>query len=266
MRKSAKYVSIITLSMFAFILFTGCNLSSNSKNSLANNSSIDTFNVQQFENKMKAKNYDFKMKDVQKDFLSAKRTRMTIGKEHIDIYSFRSNKDMEKEAKFIDSDGSGYNNGAKSVKVEWGAPSHFYKKGSIIVQYVGENQKIIADLKYILGKQFAGDTNIICGSISKDNIISFKLHNIKLEEKEINNKSDRGKIIDLINSVKVIKSNTKNIDGIGFGVTITYSNGQKFTAGFLSSSMNCSTNNNKETWYEIDKNIVNDLRNYYDKN
>ena len=63
---------------------------------------------------------------------------------------------MENEVKYIDSDGSGYSNGFKSVEVSWSSPPHFYKRWSIIVQYVGKNEKIISDLKNILGEQFAG--------------------------------------------------------------------------------------------------------------
>ncbi len=33
---------------------------------------------------------------------------------------------------------------------------HFYKRGSLIVQYVGEDEKIISDLGDLLGEQFAG--------------------------------------------------------------------------------------------------------------
>jgi len=33
---------------------------------------------------------------------------------------------------------------------------HFYKKGNIVVQYIEEDEKIISDLKDILGEQFAG--------------------------------------------------------------------------------------------------------------
>lgn len=101
--------------------------------------------------------------------------------------------------------------------------------------------------------------------IDKNNISSFKMHNIRGEEKEIKDNSDRNKIIDLINSVKITKSNVELHDGIGYGVIITYANGKEFSASYLSSTM-VYTIDGKSTWCDIDKNIVDELRNYYNKN
>jgi len=103
------------------------------------------------------------------------------------------------------------------------------------------------------------------GFIDKNNITSFKVHNIKAEEKKIKSKSERDKIIDLINSVNITKSGVEPVMGVGFGVIITYSNGEKFSASFLADTMIYSTNDNG-IWCSIDKNIFDDLRNYYDKN
>lgn len=103
------------------------------------------------------------------------------------------------------------------------------------------------------------------GLINKNNITSFKVHNIKAEEKEIKSKSDRDKIIELINGVNIIKSGVEPRAGMGFGVIITYSTGKKVSASFLATTMIYSSDE-KSTWYDIDKNIVDDLRNYYDEN
>ena len=99
------------------------------------------------------------------------------------------------------------------------------------------------------------------GFTDKNNITSFKVHNIKTEEKEIKNKSERDKIIDLINSVNITKSGVEPLMGVGFGVIITYSNGEKFSASFLAITMAYSTND-YGIWCGIDKNIVDDLRNF----
>ena len=119
-------------------------------------SNKDIYDLAQFEKQMKAKNYEFQLKAVEKDFLPTTRKRMIIGKEAIDIYVYNSNKEAEKDAKRIDEHGFSYTNGNKSVKVGWVSQPHFYKKGNIIVQYIGQNEKIISDLKDIFGQQFAG--------------------------------------------------------------------------------------------------------------
>lgn len=147
MRKMKKYIILLFLSLFVIIVFIGCGSKNNVK---------DSFDINKFQNEMRAKNYNFQMKDVKKDFLPTIRKRMVIDKEAIDIYLFTNNKKMESEAKFIDKEGWGYDNGSKSVKVDWVSMPHFYKRGNIIVQYVGTNQNIISDLKDILGEQFAG--------------------------------------------------------------------------------------------------------------
>lgn len=108
----------------------------------------------------------------------------------------------------------------------------------------------------------------IFGFIDKIDIISYKLYNMKAEAKEIKNKSDRDNIIDLINGVNITKSDVEEVVGMGFGVIITYSNGEKFSAGFMPSTMGntmVNSSNEKYIWCVIDKNILNDLRNYYDK-
>ena len=103
------------------------------------------------------------------------------------------------------------------------------------------------------------------GFIDKNDITSFKVYNINVEAREIKNESDRNKIIDLINSVSITKSGIEAVEGIGFGVIITYSNGEKFSAGFMTNTM-IYLSDEKSIWCNIDKNIEDDLRNYYDKN
>lgn len=147
MGKIQNRIILLILSLFIFALFTGCSGKNNSK---------DTFGIEQFKNEMKANNYNFEIKDVEKDFFPTTRKRMIIDNEVLDIYLFSSDKKMENEAKCIDSGGGQYSDGSKTINIGWPLSPHFYKKGSIIVQYIGENEKIISDLKYILGEQFAG--------------------------------------------------------------------------------------------------------------
>lgn len=132
-----------------FITFAGCR-----GVSMAN----DDYNLEKFEEAMKDKGYNFEIQDVKKDFLPTTRKRMVMGDTALDIYIFKSNKKMESEASNIDSGGCSYSNGRKAVNVSWVSFPHFYKKGKLIVQYVGENENIISDLEDILGKQFAGYT------------------------------------------------------------------------------------------------------------
>lgn len=117
---------------------------------------VNEYSIEQFTNDMKSKNYNFELQDTERDFLPTTRKRLIIGDEAIEIYLYKSSKAMEKDSKRIDSGGCSYSSWYRSVYVSWTSYTHFYKKGNIIVQYVGENEKIISDLKDILGEQFAG--------------------------------------------------------------------------------------------------------------
>lgn len=147
MRKFNKCSVCLVLFLLIVTMVSGCSSKQNYKS---------TYDINQFVNEMKAKNYKFELKASEKDFLPTTRKRMIIDKEAMDIYIYNNDNDAENDAKRIDAGGCQYNDGNRAVKVSWISYPHFYKKGSIIVQYVGENEKITSDLKNILGKQFAG--------------------------------------------------------------------------------------------------------------
>lgn len=147
MIKSIRQILLITLSLLILTTLISYDNKENSKS---------TFGINQFTKQMKSKNYTFKLKDVQKDFLPTTRKMMVIDKDTIFIYLYNNDKEAAADSKRIDIMGCSYQNGGKSVQVSWISFPHFYRKGSIIVQYVGINEKIISDLKDILGKQFAG--------------------------------------------------------------------------------------------------------------
>ena len=100
-------------------------------------------------------------------------------------------------------------------------------------------------------------------------LYSVIIYKVKAEEKKIKNKLERDKIIDLTNSVKITKSGVEPVNGMAFGIKITYSNGEQFLASFTSSKTGAVTihsTGDKGSWCNIDRNTVDDLRNYYDKN
>jgi hypothetical protein len=136
--------------LFIIIVFVYC---------IGDNNSQNTFSLKEFEDTMKDIGYEFKVQDVQQDFLPTTRKRMIMGNIVIDIYLFNSDEKMESEASNIDSGGCSYNNGFKIINVSWVSFPHFYKKGNLIVQYVGEDEKIMSDLTDIFGEQFAGNAS-----------------------------------------------------------------------------------------------------------
>ncbi len=141
-------VTLLTTAITAPILI-GCKKQTDS----------ESYNIEQFETAMTEKGYEFEIQEVEQDFLPTTRKRMLLDNDiALDIYLFINNSKMEKEASRIDSDGSGYDGPLNKVKVSWVSVPHFFKKGTIIVQYIGEDETIISTLKEILGEQFAGYT------------------------------------------------------------------------------------------------------------
>lgn len=147
MKRQTKQLTLFAVSVLLVLAFVGCS---------GNISKVNDFSIEQFTAEMKIKNYKFELKDVKEDFLPTTRKRLLTGNEAIEIYLYRNDKAMEEDSKRIDNGGCSYSNGNKSIEVSWASFPHFYKRGNIIVQYVGENIKIISDLKDIFGEQFAG--------------------------------------------------------------------------------------------------------------
>lgn len=140
------HIKVLMVSLLIIVTLSGCN-----------NKGKSTYSHEDFEFTMKDMGYDFEIQDVDRDFLPTTRKRMTIDDIALDIYVFDSDVEAETEAGYID-EGWGYNNGRRAVKVSWISYPHFFKRGNIIVQYIGEDPDIINTLESIMGEQFAGDT------------------------------------------------------------------------------------------------------------
>jgi hypothetical protein len=59
---------------------------------------------------------------------------------------------MESDAVLVDADGGSIG----TSMVTWVATPHFYKKGRILVLYIGDNAETLKALESVLGPQFAG--------------------------------------------------------------------------------------------------------------
>lgn len=143
------YIIVLALSLLFVVTLSGCNKGNKGKS---------TYSLEDFELSMIGMGYDFEIEKVGSDFLPTTRKRMTIDDTAIDIYVFDNDNETETEAGYIDERGWGYNNGHRAVKVSWISFPHFFKKGSLIIQYIGEDSDIISLLEDIMGEQFAGDT------------------------------------------------------------------------------------------------------------
>lgn len=95
---------------------------------------------------------------------------------------------------------------------------------------------------------------------NESNITSLKIHNSRAEFKEVKSQSDITQVVNMISSVRIIQADAEIKEGIGYGVEITYSDGKKESFSFSNSIMF-----HDEKYYEVDKNVGDDLKSIYDK-
>ncbi|MGL5714838.1 MAG: hypothetical protein ACRCX2_17615 [Paraclostridium sp.] len=159
MKKSRKLLILGLLVMIAIVCMIGCNSITKSDNE---------FDLEQLEFEMKSKGYEYQRQDLEEgllattsQYLHLKDNLMIDGKQvilydtEIAVYSYENSEEMEKNASLVNKDASVINK-EHPIEIEWPKDPHFYKKGKIIVQYIGEDEEIISDLNEIMGEPFAG--------------------------------------------------------------------------------------------------------------
>lgn len=121
---------------------------------IKNQDEIEGYSLNNFTEDLKSKNLEFEINDGESYFISAPVKVISINDENLEVYMFNDIESMEKSASGISQDGC--SNG--ELRVSWSSMPHFYKKDTIIVQYIGENDVIQDILDDFLGNQFAGNS------------------------------------------------------------------------------------------------------------
>lgn len=139
--------------------FVGCSNGVNSQVNSENKVSqsgleiAKVLNTQELTKLLEQYGYNAKAtKDDKQGIFSGALTIITIDGDIISAYEYKNNQQMEQEARTIGSDGSKIGNALYDFK----SKPHFYKKGNIIVSYIGDNKETIKKIEQILGQQFAG--------------------------------------------------------------------------------------------------------------
>jgi hypothetical protein len=89
---------------------------------------------------------------VEQPFFSVRGTTINLNGESVQVFEYDSAETMESDAVLVDADGDSIG----TSMVSWMATPHFYKKGRILVLYVGDNTETLRLLESVLGAQFAG--------------------------------------------------------------------------------------------------------------
>jgi len=89
-------------------------------------------------------------------FLSVPGRPVYIGEYIITVFEYASSVLMEADAGCIDKGGSSIHVPGKEVKISWVSYPHFFKKGALIVSFIGEDERILDFLRANFGEPFAG--------------------------------------------------------------------------------------------------------------
>jgi hypothetical protein len=86
---------------------------------------------------------------------------LTVNGATVDAYEYSAPAVAQLDAARVSSDGATFRGGAwpfggSAVTVDWIAPPHDYRRGRVIVMYIGEDGAITRLLSAVLGPQFAG--------------------------------------------------------------------------------------------------------------
>jgi hypothetical protein len=72
--------------------------------------------------------------------------------EDVQVFQYANAAGVDAEAAPISGDGMAVG----TRKIHWIGSPHFFKKGRLLVLYVGDNDKVLGSLEALLGQQFAG--------------------------------------------------------------------------------------------------------------
>lgn len=89
---------------------------------------------------------------VEQAFFSVIGNYVNFNGESVQVFEYETAETMESDAVLVDADGGSIG----TSMVSWVATPHFYKKGRILVLYVGDDAETVEVLESVLGSQFAG--------------------------------------------------------------------------------------------------------------
>ena len=94
---------------------------------------------------------------VRQPFLSVPGHAVNVNGQRIEIYEYSSDAAANADATRIDEDAClAHVAGGTTTMMDWPGVPHLYKRGRVIVIYVGTDKHIISALVAALGPQFAG--------------------------------------------------------------------------------------------------------------
>jgi hypothetical protein len=90
--------------------------------------------------------------EIFQDFFSVKGKIIKVNDEDIQVFEYDSKSKADEEIKLVSPDGSSIG----TFMVSWISTPHFYRTNTMIILYIGDNDKITSFLNDVINPQFAG--------------------------------------------------------------------------------------------------------------
>jgi hypothetical protein len=90
--------------------------------------------------------------EAEQPFLSIEGKMIKIGDEDVQVFQYSEAAQADAQAALVSPDGGTVG----TNKIRWIGSPHFYKKGKLLVLYLGDDAKVLKALDTVLGRQFAG--------------------------------------------------------------------------------------------------------------
>ncbi len=90
--------------------------------------------------------------EISQPFFSVKGMIIKVDGADVQVFQYPDVSTARAEARKVSPDGSTVGR----TRIGWVAPPHFYRKGRLIVVYVGNSLSVLKALQAVLGPQFAG--------------------------------------------------------------------------------------------------------------
>lgn len=91
--------------------------------------------------------------EVDQPFFSVTGRMIKVRGEDVQVFQYANTAAADAQAAPVSLDGSAVG----TTKLHWIGPPHFYKKGKLLVLYVGDHQDVLKALEAVLGRHFAGE-------------------------------------------------------------------------------------------------------------
>ena len=89
---------------------------------------------------------------AEQPFLSVEGKLLNVGGEDVQVFQYPHEAAADAQAALVSPDGSTVG----TSKPHWVGTPHFYKRGTLLVLYLGNEVKVLKALNFVLGQQFAG--------------------------------------------------------------------------------------------------------------